>query len=229
MNRRTKLLATVTGAALLAGGIVYAAMPADAATADVQFSRINYDSPGKDTRSNASLVAEYVRLTNRSPFAVNISRWTLVDKSGHKFTFPNHTLAAHKTVYVHTGRGTNGRNPAGKPDAPHLYWNSGNYVWNNDGDTATIRSGSGRVYDTCSWKAGGTATSCNFKAPAPLKATTTTAKPSTKPVPSPPPQPRPTTTATTVPPAHDPAIPPADLPTGGGDPADNGLAGMTHP
>jgi hypothetical protein len=217
MNRRTKLLAAVTGAALLAGGIVYAAMPADAATADVQFSRIDYDSPGKDTRSNASLVAEYVRLTNRSPFAVNINKWTLVDKAGHKFTFPNHTLGAHRTVYVHTGHGTNGRNPAGKPDSARLYWNSGNYIWNNDGDTATIRSGSGRVYDTCSWKTGGTTTSCNFKAPAALKSTITaptTTRPTT--TPTKPPQ-------TSVPPPH-PGNPPPDLPPGGGDPADNGSA-----
>ncbi len=57
---------------------------------------------------------------------------------------------------MHTGKGTNGRNPSGQPDSAHLYWNSGAYVWNNDKDTATLRSASTRLYDTCAWRAKGT-------------------------------------------------------------------------
>jgi hypothetical protein len=171
MNRRLKLTALAAGMALLTGGIVYAALPADAATADVQFSRIDYNPAGTDTRSNKSLIAEYVRLTNRSAFAVNLSKWTLKDAAGHKFTFPSHIIGAHKTVYVHTGKGANGYYPAGRRDSPHLYWNSGNYIWNNTGDIATLRSASGRIYDTCSWKSGGATTYCNFKAPGPLPVT----------------------------------------------------------
>jgi hypothetical protein len=220
MNRRTKLLASIAGAAALAGGIVYAAMPADAATADVQFSVIYYDSPGKDTRSNASLVAEYVRLTNRSAFPVNLAKWTLADKAGHKFTFPSHAVGAHRTVYIRTGHGTNGRTPAGKADSAQLYWNSGNYIWNNDGDTATLKSGSGRVYDSCSWKTGHVSTTCNYKAPAPLaltpKVAPTTARP-TKTIPPGNPL------ADDPPPANGSTpSPPPDLPSGGGDPADGG-------
>jgi hypothetical protein len=126
---------------------------------------------GRGHRSNKSLVAEYVRLTNRSAFAVNLSKWTLKDAAGHKFTFPSHIIGAHKTVYIHTGKGANGYYPAGRRDSPHLYWNSGNYIWNNTGDTATLRSASGRIYDTCSWKSGGATTYCNFKAPGPLPVT----------------------------------------------------------
>jgi hypothetical protein len=62
-------------------------------------------------------------------------------------------------VYVHTGRGENGT-----PDSAHLYWRSGNSIWNNDKDTATLRSAS-RTYDTCGWTKPGTGTSsCGFKA-----------------------------------------------------------------
>src|SRR4029450_4803700 len=61
-----------------------------------------------------------------------------------------------------TGRGRNGR-----PDAAHLYWNSGAYIWDNDGDTATLRSVSGRISDSCTWTGVGTGvTSCGF-VPAP--------------------------------------------------------------
>ncbi len=54
-------------------------------------------------------------------------------------------------MYVHTGDGTRGKQPNGTADSSRFYWNSGNYVWNNDKDTATLRSGSGRAYDPCQW------------------------------------------------------------------------------
>jgi hypothetical protein len=62
-------------------------------------------------------------------------------------------------MYVHTGSGTNF-----KPNTQHVYWKSGNYIWNNTGDTATLRSSSGRVYDACSWGTGSGVTYCGFKA-----------------------------------------------------------------
>jgi hypothetical protein len=211
MNRQRTLLAAAFGAALLAGGLTYAALPADAAaTADVQFSRIDYNSPGVDNRSNVSLVAEYVRLTNRSPFAVNINKWTLKDKAGRTFTFPSYVVGAHKTVYLHTGKGKNGFYPAGTVNHPHFYWQSGTYIWNNTGDTATLRSASGRVYDTCSWKSGGATTYCGYKAPGPLPPTTkpaTTQPATTKPAttkPSTAPTTAPAPTSVTV----DPDLPP---------------------
>jgi hypothetical protein len=54
--RKTILASTLTAVVGVA---------ADAATTPVlQFTYIVYDSPGKDTRTNASLNAEYVRITN---------------------------------------------------------------------------------------------------------------------------------------------------------------------
>jgi hypothetical protein len=151
---RTTLTAAAAGAAVL--GAVALALPADAATAVVQFSKIQYNSPGADTRSNTSLVNEYVRITNKSTQSINLLKWTLKDAAGHTYTFPSHTFGPGKTVYVHTGKGTDGRSPSGQVDSAHLYWNSGAYIWNNDKDTATLRSASTRVYDSCSWSRSGT-------------------------------------------------------------------------
>ncbi len=156
---RTTLTAAAAGTAVLGG--VALALPADAATAVIQFSRIQYDSPGTDNRTNTSLNNEYIRITNRSSSSVNLLKWTIKDAAGHTFTFPSHTFGPGRTVYVHTGKGTNGRNPSGQPDSAHLYWNSGAYIWNNDKDTATLRSASTRIYDTCRWTTRGSgSTSC---------------------------------------------------------------------
>jgi hypothetical protein len=60
--RKTILASTLTA---VVGVATWLALPADAATTPVlQFTYIVYDSPGKDTRTNASLNAEYVRITN---------------------------------------------------------------------------------------------------------------------------------------------------------------------
>jgi hypothetical protein len=129
------------------------AQPADAAAVpQLQFTYIVYDSPGKDTRTNASLNAEYVRITNNGS-ANNLKNWTLKDTAGHTFTFPNHPIGKGARVWIHTGNGTN--------STTQLYSGSGNYVWNNTADTATLRSASGRVYDSCEWTKPGTGhTSC---------------------------------------------------------------------
>jgi lamin tail-like protein len=153
MNRSLRTTLIATGAAAVLGVVGLVALPADAATLpQMQLSYIVYDSPGKDTRSNASLIAEYVRITNNGA-ANNLKNWTLVDAAGHKFTFPNHPIGKGAKVWVKTGKGTN--------NSSTVFWGSGNYIWNNDKDTATLRSASGRLYDTCKWTRPGSGhTSC---------------------------------------------------------------------
>ncbi|HET6529553.1 MAG TPA: lamin tail domain-containing protein [Actinoplanes sp.] len=60
-------------------------------------------------------------------------------------------LGAGKRVYLHTGKGT---------DAQHRYQGSGNYIWNNTGDTAYLRNAAGKTIDTCTWKSGNAPTYC---------------------------------------------------------------------
>ncbi|HST64430.1 MAG TPA: lamin tail domain-containing protein [Mycobacteriales bacterium] len=118
-----------------------------AATAPaVRIVKIQYDSPGADTRSAASLNAEWVALRNTTARSVSLSGWTLRDAQNHVYAFGTLTVAARATIYVHTGKGRN--------TAANRYWGSGNYVWNNPGDTATLRDPR-KVVQTCGWRSTG--------------------------------------------------------------------------
>jgi hypothetical protein len=123
---------------------------------DVQFTKVVYNSPGTDTGSNTSLNGEYVRLTNKTKRTIDLKNWTVRDAAGniHRIS-STHLLGAGKTLYLHTGKGTNGR-----PDSAHRYWNRTGYVWNNGGDTAILRTGSNRTIDSCKWGAGTGTTYC---------------------------------------------------------------------
>jgi len=69
--------------------------------------------------------------------------------AGHVYTFrTSYSLGAGQRVYLHTGKGTDGR-----PDAQHRYQNSGNYIWNNTGDTARLQNSLNKVIDFCTYKA----------------------------------------------------------------------------
>jgi lamin tail-like protein len=87
---------------------------------------------------------EWFRLTNRTSRTIDLKSWTVKDAAGHTYRFGMHAIRAGKTAYVHTGRGTNGR-----PDSAHSYWGGRSYVWNNGGDTATLRSNAGKTIDSC--------------------------------------------------------------------------------
>lgn len=139
MRPRLAILAT----ALLAAVILPAA-PASAATPAVMITRIWYDSPGTDTRSNASLNAEYIQLKNTTRSRINLNRWTVRDKANHVYTVSGtFYLNAGATVTLRTGRGTN--------TSTVRYWGSGNYIWNNDTDLATVRNSAGTRVDYCSY------------------------------------------------------------------------------
>ena len=130
----------IATAAVLAAAVVgAAALPAAAAGhhpahsrhSAVYISRVQYDSPGRDTRSNRSLNSEWVDITNSTRRAVNLNGWTLADEAGHTYTFHHVRLNGRATVRVHTGTGHNTRTD--------LYQDRRAYVWNNTTDTATLR------------------------------------------------------------------------------------------
>jgi hypothetical protein len=97
------------------------------------------------------LNAEWVRLKNNTPDSIQLKGWTVRDASSHVYTFGSFSLGSKNTVYVHTGKGTD--------SATNRYWGSGNYIWNNDGDQATLVNASKSTVDTCAWKTV-TATNC---------------------------------------------------------------------
>ena len=58
-----------------------------------------------------------------------------------RLQFAAYTLGAHSYVKIHTGHGTRTQTDR--------YWNQNWYIWNNTGDTATLRDSSGGTVDSC--------------------------------------------------------------------------------
>ncbi|MFF4244943.1 lamin tail domain-containing protein [Streptomyces sp. NPDC001822] len=87
--------------------------------------------------------AEWVEIANQTRRAVNLDGWTLRDADGHRYRFDNVRLAGRATVRIHTGIGRDTRTD--------LFQDRRTYVWDNNGDTATLRDARGRTVDTDSW------------------------------------------------------------------------------
>jgi len=140
-----KSVTSIATAALIIGAAVAVAGPAEAATPTLRFHGAQYDSPGSDDRSNTSLDNEWVSLINSGSKSVNLNHYTIRDAANHVYTFGNVTIAANGgRLWLHTGKGTN--------TTTNRYWGSGNYIWNNTGDTAYLRNASGTAVDSCTWK-----------------------------------------------------------------------------
>jgi hypothetical protein len=129
------------------------ARPRGSESAGIKIREIYFDSPGTDDGSNKSLNAEWVEIKNTGTVAKALTGWTLRDASGHVFKFPTFKLKPGKSVKVHTGKGSN--------SSTDLYWRSSSYIWNNDGDTATLKKKkSGTVASKCSYTGSGSYKIC---------------------------------------------------------------------
>ena len=131
----------------LAAGIFLLAF-ASPASAAIRFTKIQYESPGADTGSNASLNAEFVVIKNKGTRAKILTGWKLIDKrtppeADRIYRFPTFKLRPGKSVKIHTGKGTN--------TATDLYWGKTTYVWGDDQDTAFLKNRAGRLIDKCSY------------------------------------------------------------------------------
>jgi hypothetical protein len=111
----------------------------------VRISRIRFDSPGTDTGSNASRNAEWIRLRNPGHVTRYLTGWTMHDASSHVYRLRGVKLAAGDSVTVHTG--------AGRDTRANVYWGASDYIWNNSGDTATLRNAAGDRVDRCAYTA----------------------------------------------------------------------------
>ena len=150
---KKRLIGFAAALAVALGGSLAVAGPAQAATPAIMITKVYYNSPGSDTGSNTSLNAEYVRLTNKRSYTINLKYWTLRDKSNHVYTFTsNFYLKSGYSVYIHTGKGTN--------TSTHRYWGKSYYVWNNSGDAAYLRNSASTGIDSCSWGSSGSYTYC---------------------------------------------------------------------
>uniref|UniRef100_UPI0013754639 lamin tail domain-containing protein n=1 Tax=Candidatus Oscillochloris fontis TaxID=2496868 RepID=UPI0013754639 len=104
----------------------------------VTITHIEYDPPGRD------LDGEYVLIWNNSETPVKMNGWTLSDNDGkHTFTFRNYTLAPNAEIKVWSKRGKTG--------GGNFYWSNRTAIWNNDGDTGTLKDADGNVISTYSY------------------------------------------------------------------------------
>lgn len=154
LGRRVTAIAC---AAAVAAGLLVSGPAAQAATpAKVRIYKVYYNSPGSDSGSNTSLNAEWVALKNYGGTSRDLYKYTVRDKSNHVYTFGHVTLKPGKRVYVHTGKGTS----ATIGGSVHRYQNKSWYIWNNSGDSATLRTRYGTKIDVCSWGRTGAYTYC---------------------------------------------------------------------
>ncbi|HZX06804.1 lamin tail domain-containing protein [Kribbella sp.] len=137
-------MAVLATAGVAVAAAAVAPLPASAVS-PVLFTGIQYDPPGPDYRTNAQLNREYVVVRNNSTRSVTLAGWRIRDAQNHTFVFPRgFVLRGRTSVVVHTGRGRN--------TSVNLYWGSGNYIWNNTGDTARLQTPANRTVDTCSYR-----------------------------------------------------------------------------
>jgi hypothetical protein len=98
----------------------------------LNIAHIEYDPPGPD------LEGEYVLIRNNSENAVDMTGWSLHDDGlNHVFTFPSFTLPANSEVKIWS--------KAGQNDGQNLYWKNKTAIWNNNGDTGTLRLPTGET------------------------------------------------------------------------------------
>lgn len=96
---------------------------------------VHADAAGDD-RDN--LDDEYVVLTNTGSSTLDVGGWTVADAAGHVYTLStDSTLEPGASLTIHTGSGTD--------TDTDRYWGRQSPVWNNDGDTVTVRDESDDV------------------------------------------------------------------------------------
>ena len=99
------------------------------------------DSPDPPGPDQATLDQEYVTITNAGTDPLDLSGWTLRDEStANRFVFPpGSVVAAGTSVRVVSGC---------NPGAGVIAWCAPQPVWNNDGDSAFLLDGFGRIVAT---------------------------------------------------------------------------------
>lgn len=86
---------------------------------------------------------EYVQIRNRDGHAIQLQGWRLSDAAGHVFTFPSRVMQPNQTCRIYTNQV--------HPDSCGFSFGSGSAIWNNSGDTATLRNAQGTVVDSYSY------------------------------------------------------------------------------
>jgi micrococcal nuclease len=113
--------------------------PAQKADLRVQ---VRWDAPGDDA---ANPNGEYIKVSNHSPYAVDLSGWRVRDSAArgykqHGFVFSRGTrLPAGGAVFVHPG--------SGRDTATHLHWRLGAPIFENATGAPTYMGDGGYLFD----------------------------------------------------------------------------------
>lgn len=97
-------------------------------------ARVHADAAGPD---GENLNDEYLVFENVGSESLELTGWTVRDAAEHEYVVPAVTLAPGEQVTLHTGSGTDG--------GGDLYWGAARPIWNNAGDTVTVRDDDGAV------------------------------------------------------------------------------------
>ena len=90
-----------------------------------------------------NLADEYVTIQNTGNLAVSLDGWTLQDSGvNNVYTFPAIVLASGDTITVYS-------HASGPIGTNEIYWTTA-YVWNNDGDTASLYNPQGQLVSSLS-------------------------------------------------------------------------------
>jgi len=115
-------------------------------TGPLKITSLEANPPGDD-RSDPT--GEYVRIANVIDEVVEIRGFVLTDRYGHRYTFPALALKPGYSVLLLSGRGIDLTDPRKQIV---LYWQSEGPIWNNDGDTATLRAPDGALVDVWEYR-----------------------------------------------------------------------------
>ena len=92
---------------------------------------------------------EYVRIVNVTDEVVDPRGFTLADRHGHRYIFSSLPLKPGYSVLLFSGKGRDLTDPK---EQIVLYWQSDGPIWNNEGDTATLRAPDGSLVDTFQYR-----------------------------------------------------------------------------
>jgi endonuclease YncB( thermonuclease family) len=107
----------------------------------LKITSLKFNAPGDD---RFNLNGEYVRIASVADAVIDVRGYMLSDAYGHQYTFPALSLKPGYSVLLVSGRGVDVTDPRGQFI---LYWQSDSPIWNNDGDTATLRAPDGSPID----------------------------------------------------------------------------------
>jgi cardiolipin synthase A/B len=104
-----------------------------AATGNVDITFIFFDGQGSQEPD------EYVQIQNMDTVSIQLQGWTLSDAANHVFTFPNFFIQPGQVCRVYTNEN--------HPEWCGFNYGSGSAIWNNTGDTASLRNSNGVLID----------------------------------------------------------------------------------